>query len=151
MPGDREEWGQRVKSIERQFGAARFAVDRLRNDLRRDPTIAGRSPVAPYVADTLRDLAVTYLVRMFAEFESGLRSFWGAVKPGKKPMTEQLINGVASKCRVPDPLRVEVHQVRAYRNRVVHGNEYDEAVTPVSVADARRSLVLFLNRLPFEW
>jgi hypothetical protein len=99
----------------------------------------------------LRDLEVTYFVRMFAEFESGLRSFWRSIKPDKKPRTEHLIQGVASKRKISHELIASAHAARNYRNIIVHDNEQDEDFTPIPIADIRRNLVLFFERLPFEW
>ena len=59
---------------------ARLAIDRLLSQARREPALL-RGDV------TLRDLAIasgrldgTYVIRLFAEFETGLRLFWPSAR-----------------------------------------------------------------------
>ena len=96
-----------------------------------------------------RELEATYFIRLFAEFESALRSYWtGAVRP-TRPITENLVNRIASRRRVGDDVVLGVHSARKYRNSLVH--ERDELVPRVPIGEARRSLILFLARLPESW
>ncbi len=149
MPVDRDEWNERIKAVERQYHTARFGIERLRADVQRDPTIARQAPERLHIADARRDLEFTYLVRMFAEFESGLRSFWKVEKPGRKPRTEHLLDGVASTRSIANDLLANAHAVRRYRNNIVH--EHDEEMEPIPIVEARKHLMLFFRRLPFRW
>jgi hypothetical protein len=58
---------------------------------------------------------------------------------------------VASNRKISHELIVGAHAARNYRNIIVHDNEQDEDVTPLAIANARRNLVLFFERLPFKW
>jgi hypothetical protein len=151
MPDDRRDWSSRIKAVERQYNTARFAAERLCAELRHDPSIETQSPAPLYVNETLRTLEVTYVVRMFAEFESGLRSFWRSARPNRRPKIEHLIQRVASNRKVSNDLIDGAHAARKYRNSIVHDNEHDEDVTAIPIADARRKMVLFFERLPFRW
>lgn len=152
MAGERDERTGRIKAVERQYETALFAARRLADELHRDPTL-GKTKTAPTklaVAETLAGLAPTYIVRMFAEFESGLRSYRRSIKPGKKARTEHLIDAVASRRKIEDGLRVAAHAVRTYRNALVH-EDSSEPVAPLSVAEVRRHLMLFFGHLPYDW
>jgi len=96
MPVERDDWGQRIKEVERQQKTARLAVVRLRTQMQGDAAIALRFPDSLNVTRTLHELDPTYVVRIFAVFENGLRSYWSTVKPGKKPDMKPLMDAIGS-------------------------------------------------------
>ena len=90
----------------------------------------------------------TYIIRLFAEFETGLRLFWMTIKP-TEPSTRALLDGIAARRGIPtDPL-ASAHTVRVYRNTLVH--ERDEEVAPISIGGARSHLCRFFAFLPESW
>jgi hypothetical protein len=95
------------------------------------------------------DLEATYLTRMFAEFETGLRQFWETLSD-THPKTKDLLDGLAARCRIGDDQRSNAHRVREYRNSLMHERE-DEDVDPVPIAEARGYLCTFFSFLPREW
>lgn len=130
----------------------RFAATYSHDAAFRDPT------VLPYdAAFEIRDLKAaadsleaTYIVRLFAEFEAGLRSYWSIVRPTSPPVSA-LIDAVAARALsriIADPSG-DVHEVREYRNSLVH--EGDDAVKAVSLEESHRRLKLYLSRLPWDW
>src|SRR5438132_852064 len=123
----RREWLERIRAVEREFLVARKAVDDFLAAVRSGDT--GRLPPNTKLRDVEAmsdNLEGTYLIRLFAAFESGLRSYWKAVRRRKtKPGTEQLIKSVAASRNIPDDLTEDVHKVRKYRNSLVH-EEDDE-------------------------
>lgn len=144
------EWLRRVKAVAGEHTAARLAADHL-------VTVAARDPTALRKGVTLRDLRVmaarlegTYVVRLFAEFETGLRRFWPTARPTEPPSrTAHLVDGLAATCRVPNDVREDVHAVREYRNGLVH--ERDEEVEPVPISECRGHLCRFFSYLPQDW
>jgi hypothetical protein len=148
------EWFDRVKLVEREFYAVARAVTELRNAVR-----SGK--VAAPDRTTLRDLEAafgrlepTYLMRMWAEFETAVRSYYGSLTHDPDPhiRSADLINAVAGLRRgraVADALRVQVHEVRAYRNLLVH--ERDDPAQRVALDEARRRLNSYLAKLPGHW
>lgn len=94
------------------------------------------------------NLEATYLIRLFAAFETGLRSYWQSVRPTVPPVKD-LIDSVTARREISLDSRDEVHQVREYRNSLVH--ETDEEIEPVTLADAQSRLSRFFSKLPFEW
>jgi hypothetical protein len=92
----------------------------------------------------------TYIIRLFAEFETGLRLFWPTARGTDPPArTRDLIDGVAATRRVPNGERLNAHAVREYRNFLVH--ERDEEVVPISIVEARGYLCRFFAFLPPTW
>src|SRR4051794_35574609 len=111
----RDDWQTRIKAVEREFTAVRIAVVRLQEAGNRDPSIL-RGQVDP--RDLTRAAAAlegTYLTRMFAEFETGLRLYW-ATQRDSNPRTYELLNSLAGQRTIPDTDRDNAHLVREYRN-----------------------------------
>jgi hypothetical protein len=144
----RFDWHERIKAIEREYWSARKAVDRLLAEVARDPDFLGegRSPRDLRSAD--ENLEGTYLIRMFAEFETGIRSFWITIKP-RRTQTEILLDRVGDKCKVPADVIDLAHSTRKYRNSLLH--EREEVVDVVTISMAQRCFQHYLSRLPEVW
>lgn len=144
----------RVKAAEREYYAVADAVRRLRDAVR-----DGQVPAPPRT--TLRDLEAavhqlepTYVLRMWAEFETALRSYRAAKvhDPNDRIGASDLVNwtaGVKQGRAISEETRDEVHAVREYRNSLVH--ERDDPAPPVPIREARRHLNTFLGKLPSRW
>jgi hypothetical protein len=118
----RDDWQSRIKAVEREFLAVRLGTDRLQEASRRDPTLL-RGQVDPRDLARASDaLEGTYLVRMFAEFETGLRLYWDSLRD-TNPRTVDLLNSLAGQRGIPDDQRDNAHLVREYRNSLVHERE----------------------------
>ncbi len=92
----------------------------------------------------------TYVIRLFAEFETGLRLFWSAVRGADPPSrARDLLDGIAATRRIAhDPL-ARAHEVREYRNSLVH--EREDPITLISIAEARSRLCTYFSFLPPHW
>jgi len=110
--------------------AARKAVTFLLSSADVNPTllVAGTTTFAGLRA-CLKNLERTYLVRLFALFEGTLRDIWlKSFKKKNQPKTS-LLDGCAAKRKfLPDRLRSDVHEVREYRNAVVHGHRQSSSL-----------------------
>src|SRR5262249_27738470 len=95
-------------------------------------------------------LQQTYFIRLFAEFETGLKDYW---KNGlnRDPATRimDVIDSVSAHRQIPDTERINVHAARKYRNRLIH--EEDAEADPIPLPKARRYLGKFFGRLPDNW
>jgi hypothetical protein len=151
MPVERDDWGQRIKEVERQQKTARLAVERLRTQMHRDTSIALRFPDVRNVTPTLQELDPTYVIRIFAVFENGLRSYWNTEKPGKKPDMKPLMDAIGSRRKIDYNILKEAHEVRDYRNQIVHQKMKGEAKLSYTMEEVRRRLSLYFDRLPFQW
>jgi hypothetical protein len=150
MPKERFDWHERIKAIEREFDAARIAVSRLLEEAGKDTTILHRKISVSMIRQTLDHLEPTYLIRIFAEFESGLRVYWRHARKRHPPArTHDLLEGLAAYRKIPDGTLVEVHAAREYRNALVH--ERDDVIREVSLRHACRHLSVFLSMLPEDW
>ena len=110
-----------------------------------------------------RDLAAaaeriesTYLVRMWAEFETALRSYRRHVTgdPDDQIRARNLVDWTAGVRRgraISADVRDDVHEVREYRNFLVH--ERDDRAPPaaITIEAARKRLNTLLHCLPIEW
>jgi hypothetical protein len=139
---------ERIKGVVREFLVARKATDQFMVALDRDPAELPANTKVRDAQAMSENLEGTYLLRLFAAFESGLRSYWASIRTTKPPVRD-LVDSIAADRDVPDDLRDEVHEVREYRNNLVH--ESSEDVDPVSLAEARRRLCTFFARLPDNW
>lgn len=150
MPSNKFEWLNRVKAVEREHAAVRYATDFLLNAVHDDPTILDRILRVRDVEESIEHLEGTYVIRLFAEFETSLRTYW-VVSRGTEPpsRTRDLLDGIGAKRRVPHDTIQNAHAVREFRNTLVH--ERDDVDDPLSIAEARRYLCIFLNFLPLEW
>jgi hypothetical protein len=149
MPQRRFEWHERIKAVEREYWAVKIAVERLSMEVAHDPLVLGDGPGPRDLETASQNLEGTYLVRMFSEFETGVRSFWRTVKPRAHTPAEILLARVGSRCSIPNDVIRNAQDVRAYRNMLVH--ERDEKTDAVAIVISRRSLATYLARLPVEW
>ena len=142
---------ERMKSVEREYQIAIASSDALTEALRRTPSLlTDRGLVRADLDAQVENLASTYLIRLFAEFETGLRDYWATLKNRKKNIPGRgMIDSLSSARIVDDRIRQNVHAVRKYRNSLVH--EDDSQADPVGITEARRSLCLFFGRLPDHW
>jgi hypothetical protein len=142
------EWQSRIKAVEREYVAMRQAADRLLESALADPTILLENLRHREIVRASQYLEGTYVVRLFAEFESGARQYWRA-KWSTDPKTVDLLDGLAARCGIPDTQRDNAHLVREYRNGLVH--EREETTDPVAIALARGYLCRFFSFLPTQW
>jgi len=148
MPSTSFEWLDRVKSVEREHNAISVAVAHARKVIHRDPTA--------FVTDIrLRDLEAaasrleaTYIIRVFAEFETCLRSYWASIKT-TEPRVADLIDAIAARRKIPTDRIDEAHLARRYRNVLVH--ERDEPMDPIALPTVRRFLCRYTSFLPLAW
>ena len=148
MPHDLHGWIRRIRSIELDHSSTRLALDRLLVEARRDPTILGSDLKLQDIVKASGRLEGTYIIRLFAEFETGLRLYWATIRETEPP-TQHLLDGIAARRGIPPDRLADAHAVREYRNSLVH--ERDEAVAPISIAEARGHLCRFFAFLPPTW
>ncbi len=149
MPNETIHWLGKIKFVEKEYNAIRFATDRLLFQARGDPNILKSTVEMGHIVNASDRLEGTYIIRLFAEFETGLKAFLRATKtriPGK---AEKLLDRVASKVKMLDELLRNAHAIRDFRNHLVHNRE--EARTPFAIRKATSHLCTFFGRLPATW
>jgi hypothetical protein len=151
MPNEAFAWFGRIKAVEREHSATRLAVDRLLSDAQRDPTVLPSEQLRIRdVLQTSERLDGTFIIRLFAEFETGLRLYWPSARATDAPArTRDLRDSLAATRRIPHDDLANGHLVREYRNSLVH--ERDEPTESIPVPIARKYLCKFFARLPPNW
>src|SRR5262249_16871173 len=140
MPHDLYRWIEWIKSIERDHWSTRLALDGLVEAAHRDPTILTGDLKFQDIVEASGRLEGTYLIRLFAEFETGLRLFWATIRETEPP-TQHLLDGIAARRGISPDRLADAHTVREYRNSLVH--ERDEGMAPITIAQARGYLCRF--------
>jgi len=146
MPHRQFDWQERIKAVEREYLSARIAVKRLSAEVVRAPSVLGDGPRPRDLKSADENLEGTYLIRMFAEFETGVRSYWRTIKPRAHTQAEALLNRVGDKCGIPADVIHAAHKAREYRNNLMHDRQ--EEVEVVTVSEARRCFATYFARLP---
>jgi hypothetical protein len=147
----REERIERIVGVEGEFFAARAAVTLLERRVQADPSFGLSEGWRRKDARELRsNLEGTYLIRIFAEFETALRDVWeNSFLRITRPPTGALLQAIAARRFVEQGCLDRADAVRVYRNSLVHeGNEQIEAMP---IGEARSCLCRYLSRLPRDW
>lgn len=146
---DRDVWLSRLKSIEREAVAMRVAAALLREQARDNSAVLSDAGIGARDLElAIQNREGTYTIRLFAEFEIALRTYWAIIRP-THPRTRDLIDGLAAYRDVLDPMTAATHTVRLCRNSLVH--EQAEDIQTIPLALARGILCRFLSRLPDTW
>ena len=150
-PGKCSDRIERIKDIEKEYQVAIIARRTLGDDLKKDPSHLKGNGLERSDFDRFgENLGATYLIRIFAEFESGLRDYWkSSLKRKTVPMVSTLIRSISSRRKIHFQEIEDVDDVRQYRNKVVHEEDLETRV--VDLKEARKSLCAFFRRLPEDW
>lgn len=141
---------EQLKVVREDYTAARAAlefVEQAWERLQNEPFARGLR--LRQIMRSLARLEATHIIRLFAEFEGILRAYLAISRPHRRlrrTPTEVLINSVALRLHIPDPIRDAAHTVRLYRNFLVHPD--GEEIDTVGFAQAVSFLNHFLVWLP---
>lgn len=150
MSAELDNWQLRIKGVEREFLAVRFSLERTVAQVRADSSIFIDDLELPDFVDAARMLEGTYIMRLFAEFESAVRRYFQLARNKRPPSkTEDLLNSVASHRYIQFEQLQNAHRVRIYRNNLVH--ERHRGNDPLGITEARGYLCRFLSFLPRDW
>lgn len=149
----KNEWLDRIKRVEMEFHLVEWSVEFLESQIRRDPTVVPaefdlRDYNQSFRREAREHLEGTYFIRVFAEFETGLRVYWETTRKTEPP-TKDLMNGIAAARPIPSEQIEAAHAVREYRNSLVH--EREDEVEPIPLSDAVADLCKFFSYLPYKW
>ncbi|NLY01195.1 MAG: hypothetical protein GXY83_34320 [Rhodopirellula sp.] len=141
---------ERIRAVEREYLAARAAVRLLVGRLRADPAW-GESEGwrARDGVNLSENIEGTYVLRLYAEFEAGLRDAWVHLVRDNHPPMRDLMVAMANQ-RIPQDWLDEADEVRAYRNSLVHEGDVADAMR-ISLVDVRSRLCRYFSRLPEDW
>jgi hypothetical protein len=142
---------ERMRAIEREWRVASIAAENLGEYLRANPSALAERELRITDYRNFRDnLESTYLIRVFAEFEAGLREAWAlAFRQTTSPRMRDLIDSFSARCIISQEWCDCAHEVRAYRNALIH--EGDGEVQPIGIREACGWLCRFFSRVPHDW
>jgi hypothetical protein len=153
---ERQAFIDRVKGAERECYVVAAAVNHywlavLAGSARQPSTTSPRDVVA-----ASEKAKSTYMIRMWAEFETALRSYRRHIAgdPDDRISTSNLIDwtaGVRQGRAISEDVRDDVHEVREYRNYLVHERDDQDPPDEVAIDVARTRLNTMLHCLPIIW
>ena len=143
-----------IAAVAREYLAAKSAAVLLKAQLQADPNYGWSQDWECRDGDAFdANLDSTYIVRLYAEFEAGLRDYWANCRHrATRPPMVQLLRSVADQRISIDHLE-DADAVREYRNFLVH-DESDEPPSDMrafTVAEAKSHLCYFFGRLDADW
>lgn len=143
----------KLDSVRDEFQAARFALSQIlifyaaeaqtyKSGLQQHVTLH-------HLDACSENLEITYLVRLFAEFEDNLRDYWRHGRKRKsKPNMTLLMDSTAAYCFMNSDDVDQAHEVREYRNDVFHERRHDPRF---DFQTCRSKLACFVRWLPRQW
>lgn len=150
-----EEAFSRLSGVRDEFEAAKFSVAYAQSGISAGEGVlkAGAAVKPSHLRRCAENLEMTYLLRLFAAFEGVLRDYWRVARPSPRPRRTQmeiLIDRVAILCIIPSDTRDEAHEVREYRNSLVHSDQTNDAAI-LDFQECKSRLGRFLGCLPTRW
>ncbi len=94
---------EQIRAIELEYRVALISAAGLEERLHANPSALDEERLQYGDYQNFRDnLESTYLIRLFANFEAGLREAWElAFRRGTSPGVRDLINSLAAQCSIP--------------------------------------------------
>ena len=145
----------RIVAVEQEYQAAMTAAKWLKEQPTADPSFgAAHGWNAKGGLAFCENLDTTYIVRLFSEFEAGLRDYLETYL-GKttEPTVSQLVCQAIPTQRFPQDKIDNADEVRKYRNFLVHDPEDDPptTVTVFTVKEAKSHLAAYFALLDAQW
>ncbi len=145
----------RIVAVEQEYQAALTAAEWLKEQLSANPDFGeNHGWKTKGGLDFCQNLETAYIVRLFSEFEAGLRDYWETYL-GKttEPTVYQLVYQAIPTQRFPQDKIDNADKVRKYRNFLVHDPEEDAPadVSVFTVKEAKRHLAAYFALLDAQW
>lgn len=142
-------WADRIKAVEREHRAVRFAADQLLQSLQDGTKLIQDDLKRRDIDRASENLDGTYVIRLFAEFETALKRYLQDKKIRIPRDARPLLDRVAVRVGFSGDILISAHKVRMFRNRLVHDRE--DAGELLTIRQATSHLCTFLSRLQTTW
>jgi hypothetical protein len=146
---------QRIAAVLQEYLAAESASELLAAETDADPSYGEARGWEPRAGVSFsRNLNATYLIRMYAEFEAGLRDYWRThLGHATHPAMRQLVCHAIPNERFSQDCVDNADEVRIFRNFMVHNLDEDppEETRELTLAEAKRRLCTYFSRLDPRW
>lgn len=144
---------RKLDDVREEFQTAGFALRQTLRAFDRDHAVRqsglNEQVTLHHLKTCLQNIEVTYLVRLFAEFEDILRDYWlRGRKRQTNPRMIDLMNRISAYCFMSADDVLYAHEVREYRNAVVHDRLHDPRY---DFQICRSRLARFVRWLPRQW
>jgi hypothetical protein len=142
-----------LRRVRDELDSGRFAISHVLAEWNRNPKILADALRGGFTESELRrcamNLEITYVLRLFSEFEATLRDYWAhGLKRSTEPGMLDLMESVASSRSVPGDDLTLAHQIREYRNDVIHESLRDARF---DFPSCLRAFGRYLRWLPLTW
>jgi hypothetical protein len=145
----------RIAAVAQEYLAAKTAASLLSVKLTADPSYGWSQRWEPKAGAAFSaNLEATYIIRIYAEFEAGLRDYW-KTRLGHKThpsMLDLVCHAIPNEYFSQDCVE-NADDVREYRNFLVHDMEEDPPanMVTVTVMEAKKHLCAYFSRLDARW
>jgi hypothetical protein len=143
-----------IAAVAKEYLAAKSAADLLATALQADPNYGDMNGWEDRDGVAFKaNLELTYIVRLYAEFEAGLRDYWkNHLNRTTHPPMFQLLQSLANQ-RISSDRLDDADAVREYRNFLVHdeSGEPPPQMRTFAVAESKTHLCYFFDRLDPDW
>jgi hypothetical protein len=141
-----------LRRVRGELDAGRFALTealRATNENLNFLQAARRSGVSESELRRCADnLDITFILRLFSEFEAILRDFWTVTVRPTSPDMRRLIDSIAARRGISPEHLAAAHAIREFRNDIIHENLRALRFT---FSDCSRDLGKYLSWLPDGW
>ena len=145
---------ERINAVLQEYLAANTAAGLLISQTQPDPSYGYTRGWEPKAGSAfVKNLEATYIIRIYAEFEAGLRDYWLTYwKQTTRPKMFQLINHAIPTQHFPRDTIDNADGVREYRNFLVHDieDEPGEDIV-VTVQEAKKHLCAYIACFDPAW
>lgn len=145
----------RINAVLQEYLAAETAAGLLAAQTGPNPSYGYSQGWEPKAGiDYVNNLEGTYIIRIYAEFEAGLRDYWLTFrKRDTRPKMYQLLNECIPTERFPQDTIDRADEVREYRNFLVHDieDEPGEDIVTFTVQEAKKHLCTYTACLDPAW
>jgi hypothetical protein len=146
---------ERINAVLQEYLAATTAAELLIAKTKPDPSYGSSKGWEPRAGDAfVQNLEATYLIRIYAEFEAGLRDYWLTYrKRDTRPKMYQLLNEAIPNQHFPQDFIDRADEVREYRNSLVHDieDELGDDIVHFTVREAKKHLCAYIACLDAAW
>ena len=138
-----------LRAIIREYEIALAACDALDSLLRSQSNFLTRRQFQMQDYRRYRkQLAETYVIRLFIQFEDMFREYWATIKNNVPPVSH-LLESLANRRRCSNDVYRAVDDLREYRNGLIHGASI--FVRKFDISEAAQAASRFMSQLPPDW
>ncbi len=151
----RAKWLKRMASVVQEYLAGQTAADWLESQIRPNPSFGRSKGWEPAGGEAfIENLEATYIIRLYAEFEAGIRDYWESYRgrDTRPDMITLVRHAVPTEAFSQDVID-DADDVREFRNVLVHdmGSVLRPGVVVFMLRQVQRILSTYFSRIDPRW